>query len=51
MKSFGKDAQASGAEDEEGFQADEQQCGANAEEGGALLFLDVLVQPVGKGHV
>lgn len=50
MEGFGKDAQASGTQDEEGFQAYEQECRANAEEGSALLFLDVLLQPMGKGH-
>ena len=50
MERFRKYAQTPRAQDKESLQAKQQQRGTHAEQGRALLFLDVPVQPVGKGN-
>jgi len=50
MERFGEDAEAVGADDQESFQTKQDGGRANAQQGGALLFLDGGVQALGKDH-
>jgi len=50
MKRFGEDAEAVGAEDQESFQAKKESGGADAQQGGALLFLNGGLEGSGKDH-
>src|SRR5258708_23631465 len=50
MQRFREDAEAVGADDQESFQAKEESGRANAQQGGALLFLDGGMQALGKDH-
>jgi len=50
MEGFGKDAKTAGAPDEKGLQAKKDQGGADAEEGGTLLFLDSGVEAAREDH-
>ena len=50
VQSFGKDAEAVCANDQEGFQTKEKRGGADAQQGGTLLFLDGGLKASGKDH-
>src|SRR5215472_1497098 len=50
MEGLGENTQAVRADDQESFQAKKEGCGADAEEGRALLFLDGSLQVTGKDH-
>src|SRR6201982_3000132 len=50
MQRLGEDPEAVRADHQKGFQAKQQGGGANAQQGGALLFLDGGMQDSGKEH-
>src|SRR5208337_3459722 len=50
MERFRKNTKTARTQDKEGLQAEQQQRRAHAEQGRALLFLDILAQSLGEGH-
>ncbi len=50
MEGFGEDAETVRAEDQEGFEAEEEGSGADTQQSGALLFLDGSMEASGKDH-
>src|SRR6516164_8535048 len=50
VQGFGEDAEAVCANDQEGFQTEQERGRTDAEEGGALLFLDGRLLAAGKHH-